>query len=409
MRRPGKPAYSGAMHSGPLLIRRFLPDRRMTLDCLAAGAYALPATILLLNEAEGPAGPLAVPVGAVAFALTIALCRHRPFAAFALVVAGLVVVGLAEPRAIVTGLVPMAYVLFTLASRGRPRTAFMVLAVGLAMAMATALPDFRHRGGAVVFALLFVTVWTVGYAVGMHRRYTEDLLRDQAELAEAEVERTRRGVTEERLRIARELHDVVAHSMSVITVQAGFAALIVGERPEEARAALGAIESTGRQALAEMRRLLGVLRHPDGTEPELMPVPGLVELDRLVEQTAKAGVRVEVTIAGRPRALPAGLDLSAYRIVQEALTNVVKHAATGSVRAALDYRMDELVIEVTDDGRGCPDAEPRPGHGLAGMRERVHLYGGTFQAAPLPGRGFRVSVRLPVEDPGACRGREQPA
>ncbi|MGH3379197.1 MAG: sensor histidine kinase [Actinoallomurus sp.] len=397
------------MYSGPSLIRRFRPDRRMALDCSAAGAYTLPALVLLLNEAEDAAGPPAALAGAVAFALGIALGRRRPLASFTLVVAGLLVVGLAEPRAVVAGLVPMAYALFRVAAGGRRRTAFTVLVVALAVAMATALPDLRHRGAAVVFGFLFVTVWTVGYAVGMHRRYTENLLRDQAELAEAELGKARRGVIEERLRIARELHDVVAHGMSVITVQAGFATLIVDERPEEARAALSAIESTGRQALTEMRRLLGVLRDPDGTEPELTPVPGLADLDRLVEQTAKAGVRVDLTIAGRPRVLPAGLGLSAYRIVQEAFTNVVKHAGTGSARAALDYREEELVIEVTDDGRGCPDSAPRPGHGLAGMRERVHLYDGAFEAAPLPGRGFRVSARLPMEEPGRDGGREQPA
>jgi signal transduction histidine kinase len=379
------------------------------LDCLAAGAYALPALVLLLNEADGTAGPPAALAGTAAFALAIALSRRRPLTAFTLAVAGLVVVGLAEPRAVVTGVVPMAYTLFTTASVGRPRTAFTALAVALGAASATALPDFRHRGAAVVFTLLFVTAWTVGYAVGLHRRYTESLLRNQAELAEAELERARRGVIEERLRIARELHDVVAHGMSVITVQAGFATLIVAERPEEARAALGAIESTGRQALTEMRRLLGVLRDPDGEQPDLTPVSGLGDLDRLVAQTAKAGVRVDVTVTGRPRALSAGLDLTAYRIVQEALTNVVKHAATGSARAALDYREDELAIEVTDDGRGRADAEPRRGHGLTGMHERVHLYGGELHAAPLPGRGFQVSVRLPMEGSNVRGGGERPA
>jgi signal transduction histidine kinase len=392
-----------------MLIRTLRPSHWLALDYLAAGAYALPALLLLLNEASGWAGTLAVPVGGIAFVLPIALRRHRMIVSFGLVAAGLIVVGLAEPKAAVVGLVSMAYVLYVVAATCRPRTALAVLAVSLGAAVATALPDFQHRGGVVVFAFVFITVWTVGYAVAMHRRYTESLLRNQADLAEAELEKARRDVIEERVQIARELHDVVAHSMSVITVQAGFGTMIIEDRPEEARAALSAIETTGRQTLTEMRRLLGVLREKDpgrtADGPELAPAPRLADLVRLAEQTAKAGVRVELTTTGRLRALPVGIELSAYRIVQEALTNVVKHAGTDSARTALDYREDELGIEITDDGRGCPEAvEPRPGHGLAGMRERVDLHGGSFQAVSLPGRGFQVTARLPLLAEGRTAG-----
>jgi signal transduction histidine kinase len=344
---------------------------------------------------------LTVPVALLAFCVPVAVRRRRPLLALALPPAGLLVVGLTEPKALVVGLVPMAYVLYTVAATCRPRTAFVGLAVSLAAALATALPDFRHRGGAVLFSLLYTTVWSIGYAVGMNRRHTKDLLRNQARLAEAELDRARRGVMEERLRIARELHDLVAHGMSVITVQAGFGTLVIDDRPQEARAALAAIETTGRETLAEMRQLLGVLRADDPGRaeagPELAPAPGLADLDRLAEQTARAGVRVRLTITGRPRDLPAGIGLSAYRIIQEALTNVVKHAAAGSAHAALDYREDELRIEISDEGRGHADAgESRTGHGLVGMRERVNLYGGTFHALPLPGRGFQVTARIPL-------------
>jgi signal transduction histidine kinase len=196
------------------------------------------------------------------------------------------------------------------------------------------------------------------------------------------------------MRIARELHDVVAHSMSVITVQAGYGHLVIDERPDEARAALSAIESTGRETLAEMRRLLGVLRQEEPGQPQVAPAPGLADLDRLIAHTGRAGIRVELSIAGDVRALPVGIELAAYRILQEALTNVVKHAGTTLARASIAYRPDELSIEVTDDGRGGPVTPG--GLGLAGMRERAQLYGGRLDAAPLPARGFRVIARLPL-------------
>jgi signal transduction histidine kinase len=191
--------------------------------------------------------------------------------------------------------------------------------------------------------------------------------------------------------------------MSVITVQAGFGHLVIDDKPAQARAALSTIETTGRETLMEMRRLLGVLRADDpcGTDrvPLLAPAPGLADLDRLLAQTARAGVHVDMTITGSPRDLPAGIDLSAYRIVQEALTNVVKHAGVTTARATLDYREDELAIEITDLGRGRPVIDGQvPGHGLLGMRERVHVYGGSFRAAPMPGRGFRVAARLPLAE-----------
>ena len=179
----------------------------------------------------------------------------------------------------------------------------------------------------MLICLVTGLVWAVGYAVGQHRAYERQLLQERARQAQEELARARRGVIEERMRIARELHDVVAHSMSVITVQAGYGHLVIDRDPGQARAALGAIETTGRQALTEMRRLLGVLRADDGDDAAaLTPAPGLADLDRLVAQTAGAGVRVELEITGRPRPLPSGIELSAYRIVQEALTNVVKHA-----------------------------------------------------------------------------------
>ncbi len=194
------------------------------------------------------------------------------------------------------------------------------------------------------------------------------------------------------MRIARELHDVVAHGMSVITVQAGFGHLVIDDKPDEARIALGAIEAAGRQTLAEMRQLLDVLR-ADGT-PALDPAPGLADLGQLISQAAQAGIQVDLEFTGRPHDLPPGIEVSVYRIVQEALTNVVKHASPCAARAVISYLPRELAIEVTDDGRGAPAATGELG--LAGMRERVHIYGGQLDAGPLPAGGFRVAARLPL-------------
>ena len=308
-----------------------------------------------------------------------------------------------------------------------------------------------------------IVVWTIGYTVRQRRRYAVSLQDEAASKA----------VAQERLRIARELHDVVAHSMSVIAVQAGYGQYVIDSQPCDARAALGAIQATSREALDEMRRMLGALRQaddadgqadgsrgaadgtgaaPDGPGAPLFPAPGLADLDRLVARTAGAGVRVDVTCFGQPHDLPASIDRSAYRIIQEALTNVVKHAQTGSCRVLLGRRDDELTIEVTDNGAGMPAGElagagvshhgtaapngtalmsrngaarhgvgildgapaepaaplpgarsgalpgvlPGAGHGIIGMRERVTLLGGEFSAGPLPGYGFRVSARIPL-------------
>jgi len=287
---------------------------------------------------------------------------------------------------------PLAYALFRVAERYTAPVSWVALAAGLTGPAATVLPSFEHTGAVLPFGLLQVAAWTVGGAVHQHRRHTERLLHDQARQAEAEVERARRHVGDERIRIARELHDVVAHSMSVITVQAAYGRLVIDRQPATAREALAVIETTGRETLTELRRVLDLLRGDEPTGAD--PTPGLAGLPRLVEQTASAGVAVQLTIGGEPRALPPGLELSAYRIVQEALTNVVKHAGTDRARVLVGYGPDALVLDITDDGRGgSPTAT---GHGLFGMRERVVLYGGTLCAGPRRDGGFAVNVRLPA-------------
>jgi signal transduction histidine kinase len=221
--------------------------------------------------------------------------------------------------------------------------------------------------------------------IGFNRRRRISLDRERA-AAEA--------VTQERVRIARELHDIVAHAMSVMVVQAGAARTVVGDDPEAARAAIGRIEETGREGLREMRRLIGILKG-GGDGADLTPQPGLERLEPLLDSIRGAGVPVESVVHGEPRPLPAGIDLAAYRFVQEALTNVVKHAGGASARVSFEWSPDALVVEVADDGRGAPAERASAGHGLVGMRERVALYGGSLEGGPRPGGGFVVRATLP--------------
>jgi signal transduction histidine kinase len=221
--------------------------------------------------------------------------------------------------------------------------------------------------------------------IGFNRRRRISVDRDRA-AADA--------VAEERARIARELHDVVAHAMSVMVVQAGAARTVVDDDPEAAKAAIGRIEETGRDGLTEMRRLIGILKGGDDGA-DLAPQPGLDRLGPLLDSIRGAGVPVETVTRGAARPLPAGVDLAAYRFVQEALTNVVKHAGAASARVSFVWDPDALVVEVADDGRGGFPDRASAGHGLVGMRERVSLYGGSFDAGPRPGGGFVVRVRLP--------------
>jgi signal transduction histidine kinase len=256
--------------------------------------------------------------------------------------------------------------------------------------------------------------WIVAETLRNRRaRWAE--LNARAERLEREREaEARRAVAEERLRIARELHDVVAHSMSVIAVQSAVGGHVMDTQPEEARQALAAIESTSRSALTEMRRLLGVLRQDGEPAGSLAPAPGLADLTPLVAQVEEAGLRVWVQAEGERGPVPPGVDLSAYRIIQEALTNVIKHAAAATACVKVTYEKGSVALEITDDGPGRKDGKrgaeadgPRAdavtppfstGHGIIGMRERVAVFGGEFAAGPRPGGGFRVFARLPFPE-----------
>ncbi|MFD3824355.1 sensor histidine kinase [Streptomyces sp. NPDC058625] len=241
-------------------------------------------------------------------------------------------------------------------------------------------------------ALMMVTAWTVGHSVRERRQHTATL---RARVAE-------QAVTAERLRIARELHDMVAHSIGVIAIQAGVGRRVIDTQPSEARNSLAAIEDTSRDTLAGLRRMLGALREADpGDGAPLGPAPVLADLDGLVERTRDAGVRVDIDWRGERRPLPADIELSAYRIIQEAITNAVRHSGANACRVTVDCREDDLSIEITDEGRGLSGLPGAAGYGLTGMRERAALLHGEFTAGPRAEGGFRVAARLPV--PAAVR------
>jgi signal transduction histidine kinase len=244
--------------------------------------------------------------------------------------------------------------------------------------------------------------WIVAETLRNRRARWAELSARAERLEREREEQARRAVTEERLRIARELHDVVAHSMSVIAVQSAVGGHVMDTQPEEARQALAAIESTSRSALTEMRRLLGVLRQDGEPSGSLVPAPGLADLTPLVAQVGDAGLRVWLQVDGERGPVPPGVDLSAYRIVQEALTNVIKHAAASSACVTVRYEPGSVTLEITDDGPagrgGSGAAPPGAGHGIIGMRERVAVFGGEFTAGPRPGGGFRVFARLPFPE-----------
>ena len=243
--------------------------------------------------------------------------------------------------------------------------------------------------------------WLAGWNFRRRRaRWTE--LQARTERAEHErQEEARRAVTEERLRIARELHDVIAHSMSVIAVQSGVGNHVIDTQPAEARQALAAIEATSRAALTEMRRLLGVLRQEGEPRGSLTPAPGLADLSSLATQVQDAGLQVWINVEGQRGSVPPGIDLSAYRVIQEALTNVIKHAASAAATVTICYRDDSVTVEVANQAPAVPVAHvPAPrtgaGHGIIGMRERVAVFGGEFAAGPRPGGGFQVRACFPI-------------
>jgi signal transduction histidine kinase len=393
-------------HPGPLLI-----------DGIAALAVFGVMAAAFINARHTVAGqhpttPLAwiLAVGTVAPLLTH---RRFPLASLAvcLTAAAVLIYGAGRfgPYPVQVFVPAVLVLTFDIALHGRSRVALAAL---VAAAAATTLSVTLRPGGLVFLPpwveseLGILVAWLAGRNL-RHRRARWAGLQARADRAERErEEQARRAVTEERLRIARELHDVIAHSMSVIAVQSAVGHHVMDTQPGQARQALAAIEATSRSALTEMRRLLGVLRQEGQTRGSLAPAPGLADLDTLVSQVQDAGLAVCVRVEGQRGTVPPGIDLSAYRIIQEALTNVIKHAPCPAADVLITYRADSLTVAVTDQGRRVPGALPAyvppprtgSGHGIIGMRERVAVFGGQFAAGPGPDGGFRVRAQFPIPE-----------
>lgn len=365
-----------------------------------------------LNGAQGHRGSVAAAMTvSVVLGVVVALRRRHPEAMLLVACAtglGQLVLDVGTTLADFAMLV----ITYTVAAIGARWASRLALAVSLVAATFAQIrwpvehSSFAGQIAIVVFQTVpFALAWVLGDSMRTRRAYFAQLEERAARLEKEREAQSKVAVAAERARIARELHDVVAHNVSVMVVQADGAAYVLDAAPDQAKNALETISSTGRQALAEMRRLLGVLRTGEHQESgEYVPQPDVEQIDDLIEKCRSSGLPVDFKVEGTPRPLPSGVELTAYRIVQEALTNTRKHGgpdAGASVR--LVYFDDGLGLLVEDDGKGAPHelyeeggADGR-GHGLIGMRERVGMVGGTLDAGPRPGGGFRISALLPLK------------
>ena len=379
---------------------------------LAALAFVLGVSTVYAQEIEaGLVEPTALAVvTTLVVSAPVAVRRRAPLLALIVASIGILVHIVADwPEGFLPG--TMMLLTYTVAAWDTPRRAGVGLAIIWATLIVLGLSDTPGLDtiGVAGNIAIFTVWWTIGIALRARRQTLEARVREAEERANVERQSAARALAEERLRIAQELHDVVAHSMSVIAVQAGVGAHVLTDRPDQARAALDAISATSRGTLTEMRRLLGVLRDNEGERSDA-PAPGLGDLPSLVEDVRRAGVPVSLTVSGSDdcphrgtdECAHAGIELSAYRVVQEALTNVIKHAGSPSkVDVAVRYVPGGLEVEVADDGRGAAALNATPGgHGLLGMRERVELWGGDLSVGPAEGGGYRVRAQLPFGDDG---------
>jgi signal transduction histidine kinase len=377
------------------LARRYWFDALL----LVAVGVGLAEETFTQHKKNGPEGPLWFDLLAIlAITLPLFLRRRYPFGAPVAVGAAIALSSFVDGRIVPNGLIAIlvSIAAFVVMGMLRDRTqAAAGLAFGIGVTAIVAHNDPHGGVGNFVFtSIVFTIAWTIGFLVS--RKFHEaDEARERARQAELEREvRARLAVSDERARIARELHDVVGHSVSVMTVQASAARRLLRPHQEKEREALLVVEQTGREALAEMRRMVGVLRRPEES-PALAPQPSLEQIERLVENTREAGLPVDLRIEGEPVPLPAGVDLTAYRLVQEGLTNTLKHAHAQRAEVVVRYGDGLVELTVSDDGQGGGDGGGS-GHGLVGMRERVSVYGGELEAGPRAEGGFRLRARLPV-------------
>lgn len=380
--------------------RRLVEDAALAAAVAAVGQVEVWAPELVEPNLVGPRPAIA---SFYAFtALVLVARRARPFAVLAIIaivdVLHFVSLGASEGMG---ALLPLLVATYSVAANCDRRPALAGLALGIVVAVVHELTnpdntDFAAVFDAAVWDLTVVAAWLAGAYLRTRRLYVAELGERAARAEREREEGARAAATAERSRIARELHDVISHSVSVIVVQSEAAAEVLDREPDQARRALGRIQTTGRDALLELRRLLGVLKEEQAS-PSLAPQPGMDDLDRLIAQVREAGLPVGLDVVGDRVALPPGLDLAAYRVVQEALTNALKHAGPASAHVLVTYGEDELAIDVLDDGTGASGSNG--GHGLDGMRERVALYGGELEAGSAAGGGYRVSARLPLGRP----------
>lgn len=404
-RGPLTPSYSQQMarlSAAAAAVRAAIRRHPWWADSL----LALVLTFLAISSVvlgSSPKGPRTIPlldeVLVPVTTLPIALRRYRPLEVLAIVVFAETVLLL------FSGLVQIPFgvlvALYTVASRcERSVSARAAAWVAPPIIVGVTVNTGLYPGRIVPKLALFAIAWVIGDNLRTRRAYLAELEARAARLEHERGERAERAVIEERTRIARELHDVIAHNVSVMVVQASAGDDVFDSDPGRAREALAAVASTGRDALSELRRLLGVIRPGEAEEPSFAPQPGIGRLGELVEQVRDTGLAVDVSVDGEVRELPEATSLCVYRVVQEALTNTLKHAAAKRAQVSLRYDPDAVKVRVSDDGHGENAATANGsagGHGLIGMRERVALFGGELQAGPSAGGGYCVNARLPVQ------------
>jgi signal transduction histidine kinase len=388
-------------------------SNQVVVDAVIAGLLTS-LSLLAVSEIFPHAGVRNAPIDGLGLVLlclqTVPLVFRQGFPTAVLAISGFSIMTyslLGYPSG--AGGIGVLLALYSVAANTDRQTALAaagITTIGIAVSVAgTAMSENQRPEEILVTAVanyvIYATAWILGDNIRVRHAYTASLEARAAMLERERGEHARLAVAEERARIARELHDVVAHHVSVMVVQSAAARRILARDPGLATVALDVVETTGRQALVEMRRMLGLLRSDEPSD-DLAPQPTLERLEGLIDQVRDAGLEVELIVEGERRPLPAGIDVNAYRIVQEALTNVLKHA--GKARATVRVRFDarHLALEITDDGRGAAAAildAPGDGQGLVGMRERVQLHGGELLAGPRIQGGYRVAASLPIDAP----------
>jgi signal transduction histidine kinase len=409
MASPSAGRYGRIMERGRLGLMDAGSRITRASDLLIPGVLAgMSLTEIWIERFADPgfAGPRALQtIGALVMTVSLGWRRRSPVAVLVCVTIGVLVEWpwqRASGQVSLEAWISLLLGYYSVGAHIDPRQGLRAIGIAmlplLAADVVNALAGHRLLSGDGGVYVALVLSWAVGNA--FRRRGARELeLEGRAERLEREREQNSRiAVAEERSRIARELHDVVAHSVSVMVVQMGAAREIMDCEPQTARDTLRSGEAAGREALSEMRRMLGVLRVSD-ERGALVPQPSLAQLEGLVQRVREAGLPVQLTVEGFPRPLPPGIDLAAYRIVQEALTNVRHHARATRADVRIHYGERELDLDVCDDGRGPAAPSNGAGHGLVGMRERVALYGGTLRTGPEPHGGFGVHARLRVGEP----------